>query len=303
MAIQIDNHTIPTVSIIVPCYNQADYMPMTLDSVLAQTFTNWECILVNDGATDNTEEVAAEYCQRDSRFVYHKQHNQGLSAARNAGLQLSKGEYIQFLDADDILLPTKLEKQVSLLESSRGDVCVCHHSLFTCEPSNIWENEFSQSIYDLTTRGFLYNWGVTFVIAIHSGLFKKAFLQNNRLHFDENVRACEDWLFWTSLAHCGAIFSESSDKLVLYRVHTASMTQDKSYMQSNRVRVFVRMYEYLPESEKSEFLQRGTDNLVRFFAQSNRNVSAEQRANSIDYKFGAAVLRPLHKLSSWLKHL
>ena len=85
----------PKVSVIVPCYNQAQFLAETLDSVLAQTHENWECIIVNDGSTDNTETVAMDYCDRDKRFVYLKKENGGLSSARNAGLDIAQGDYVQ----------------------------------------------------------------------------------------------------------------------------------------------------------------------------------------------------------------
>ena len=291
------------VSVIVPCYNQAQFLAETLDSVLAQTHENWECIIVNDGSTDNTETVAKEYCDRDKRFVYHKKENGGLSSARNAGLDIVQGDYVQFLDSDDILLPHKFEYQIRMMETNMSDVCVCHHSIFTTNINETWENKFSQSVYDLTYQGFLYNWGESFVIAIHSGLFRKSFLDKYKLRFDENVRALEDWLFWISIVRNGGTFVEVQDKLSLYRVHTSSMTQDKLHMQKNRLRVYLSLYEILSNNEKQEFLQRGVDNLVAYFERVNRNFEAEKRANSIDYKVGSFLLYPFHKISSWLKHI
>ena len=293
----------PKVSVIVPCYNQAQFLAETLDSVLAQTHKNWECIIVNDGSTDNTETVAKEYCDRDKRFVYHKKENGGLSSARNAGLNIAQGDYVQFLDSDDILLPNKLEWQICMMETNKSDVCVCHHSIFTTNINETWENKFSQSVYDLTYQGFLYNWGESFVIAIHSGLFRKSFLDKYKLRFDENVRALEDWLFWISIVRNGGTFVEVQDKLSLYRVHTSSMTQDKLHMQKNRLRAYLSLYEILSNNEKQEFLQRGVDNLVAYFERVNRNCEAEKRANSIDYKVGSFLLYPFHKISSWLKHI
>lgn len=293
----------PKVSVIVPCYNQAQFLAETLDSVLAQTHENWECIIVNDGSTDNTETVAMDYCDRDKRFIYHKKENGGLSSARNAGLYIAQGDYVQFLDSDDILLPNKFEYQIRMMETEKSDVCLCHHSMFTTDINQTWENFFSQSTYDLTYHGFVYNWGETFVIGIHSGLFSHSFLKNHHIHFDEHVYALEDWLFWVSIIRAKGIVCEIQDKLTLYRVQTSSMTHDKKRMQSNRLRVYLRMYETLNDVEKQEFMQRGIDNLVNFFARSNYNKEAEQRANSIDYKVGAFILFPLHKISSWLKKI
>ena len=91
------------VSIIVPCFKQAMYLPETLDSVLLQTYSNWECIIVNDGSPDNTDEVVERYVNQDTRFKYVKQQNRGLSTARNIGIERSRGEYILPLDADFVI--------------------------------------------------------------------------------------------------------------------------------------------------------------------------------------------------------
>lgn len=293
----------PKVSVIVPCYNQARYLPETLDSVLAQTHQNWECIIVNDGSTDNTEEVALKYCEQDERFVYLPKQNGGLSSARNAGLDAAKGEYIQFLDSDDILCPNKFEYQVHLMEKEKTDVCVCHHSLFITDKNQTFDNAFSSCLYDFTCQNFIYNWGPNFIIAIHSGLFRSSFLQNYNIHFDERVKALEDWLFWTKIATKGASFSELKDKLVLYRTHVSSMSRDKSYMMNNAVKAYFCMYESLSNADKQEFMHRGINKLISYFLVLTRNVEAERKANSIEYKIGAFLLFPLHKISSLFKKL
>src|SRR6476660_4851457 len=115
------------VSVIVPCYNHAQYLSKALESVLVQTYNNWECIIINDGSTDNTKEVVADFCERDTRFRYLYQQNKGLANARNTGLKLSTGEYIQLLDADDAILKTKFEKQIALMESDSADICICDY--------------------------------------------------------------------------------------------------------------------------------------------------------------------------------
>lgn len=291
------------VSVIIPCYNQAAYLPETLNSVLGQTMQDWECIIVNDGSTDDTETVAKTYCLRDRRIRYISQKNKGLSAARNAGLLLAQGLYVQFLDADDLLLPAKLEQQVTLLEQTDTDVCVCHHTMFTTTPIQTWDNHMSSSVYNLTATGFLYGWGTTFVIVIHAGLFRRQFLSRNHILFNEIVTACEDWLFWCTLAQKEARFVELKEKLALYRVHETSMTKDTKHMQLNRIKANFIMYATLPAEEKPTFLQQGAGNLLHSLQEANRNRVAEQKADSIDYKFGSIVLKPFHKLSSLLKRI
>lgn len=104
------------VSVIVPCYNQAQYLAETLDSVLAQTYHYWECIIVNDGSPDNTEEIAQEYCAKDSRFHYYYKENSGVADTRNYGISKSNGYYILPLDSDDKIASTYLEKAIKYFE-------------------------------------------------------------------------------------------------------------------------------------------------------------------------------------------
>jgi len=95
------------VSVVVPTHNYAHFLPVALDSVLAQTYRDWECIIVDDGSTDDTAAVADVYVRRDPRFRYIHQANRGLAGARNTGVRNARGDGIQFLDADDRLLSPK----------------------------------------------------------------------------------------------------------------------------------------------------------------------------------------------------
>src|SRR3990172_4396851 len=110
--IQYSPFPVPVVSVIVPCYNHGHFLAEALESVLAQSWQLWECIVVDDGSTDDTRQVVEAFVQIDTRFQYLHQSNQGLSAARNAGIAVCKGSYIQFLDADDMLEEKKLEAQI-----------------------------------------------------------------------------------------------------------------------------------------------------------------------------------------------
>ena len=108
------------ISIIMPCYNQGLYLTEALDSVLAQTYPNWECIIVDDGSKDNTAEVAKKYCNKDSRIKYLYQENAGVSAARNNGIAYSRGEYILPLDGDDKIAPDFLELTLKEIKKDRN---------------------------------------------------------------------------------------------------------------------------------------------------------------------------------------
>ena len=107
----------PRVSVVVPTFNQAAYLPLALDSILQQTYGRWEAVVVNDGSTDDTAAIADDYSRRDSRFrVIHK-GNGGISSALNSGLAEASGDYFCWLSSDDMYLPGKLEAQVRAFET------------------------------------------------------------------------------------------------------------------------------------------------------------------------------------------
>lgn len=106
------------VTVVIPAYNADQYLADTIESVLSQTFTDFEMLIIDDGSTDNTAEIAHLYAQRDQRLAYFSQTNQGVSASRNRGIELAKGELIAFLDADDQWLPNKLEAHMKHFDSS-----------------------------------------------------------------------------------------------------------------------------------------------------------------------------------------
>lgn len=178
----------PLVSIIVPCYNQAQYLSESLDSVMAQSYHNWECIIVNDGSTDNTEEIAHKYVDTCPCFSYLTQENQGVSAARNNAIKLSKGKYILPLDADDLIAPYYIEHAVAYLE----DHPKCKLIYGLCEKfgaeNGIWdlpEYDFQRLLFD----------NLIFNAAVYRRVdFEKT------TGYNENMRAgVEDWDFFLSL--------------------------------------------------------------------------------------------------------
>ncbi len=122
----------PLISIIIPTYNRARLIGETLDSILKQTYQNWECIIVDDGSVDNTDEVADNYIQKDARFKYYhrpKEHLSGGNGARNYGFKLSKGEYINWFDSDDVMKPYFLSTKMQFFEDNL-DVVFCYGAYF-----------------------------------------------------------------------------------------------------------------------------------------------------------------------------
>ena len=118
----------PAISVIVPFYNIEQYVSYCLDSILAQTFRDFELICINDGSKDGTRELLDAYAEKDSRVKVIHQENQGVSAARNNGLQLAAGKYIAFIDGDDAVTPEYLEILYSEAEKSGADFAFCDYA-------------------------------------------------------------------------------------------------------------------------------------------------------------------------------
>ena len=112
------------VSVVIPVYNAEKYLKACLESLVRQTFSDWEAILVNDGSRDGSESICREYCDKDKRFSLITQENQGVSAARNKGLALCSGKYVFFMDADDTLLPNALKALATRADSENPDMII-----------------------------------------------------------------------------------------------------------------------------------------------------------------------------------
>lgn len=180
----------PKISIIVPCYNQGPYLDECLLSVSEQSYMNWECIIVNDGSTDNTEASAKNWTNKDPRFHYVYKENGGISSARNAGLEKASGDYIQFLDADDIIDRQKFTK--SLAHDKDYPLII---SQFTMYKNNIHYPGYNRIEKDFATfENIVFGWNLQFTIPIHCALISRELLEG--FTFDTSLSINEDWLMW-----------------------------------------------------------------------------------------------------------
>lgn len=117
----------PILSIIVPAYNIEKYLKRCLDSIINQSYKNFECIIVNDGSTDRTRTICDEYAKKDSRIIVIHQENGGLSVARNKAMKVVRGKYVSFVDGDDYIMKTYCETLINLLEDNDADVAKCDY--------------------------------------------------------------------------------------------------------------------------------------------------------------------------------
>lgn len=221
------------VSVILPCFNQGHYLFESVSSVCAATRGSLEVLVVDDGSTDPRTE--RYLCDIEATFPavvrVIRQSNQGLSGARNTGLKAARGQFIQFLDADDVLAPGKIDAQLAQMAVNPAiDVSVCNFLLCDESRSNFSKPEEAIARFDLTLDDFLYRWERGFAIPIHCGLFQRRVLPKDG--FDVRARAKEDWLFWTGLAMTGAHFAYIHGHWAIYRQHPNSMR--RSYVGMGR---------------------------------------------------------------------
>ena len=131
------------ISVIIPAYNVEGYLRESLDGVVGQTYTNLEILCVDDGSTDATPEILAEYAEKDERIRIIRQGNNGVAKARNLGLERATGEYISFLDADDVFEPSLYEDMLTHAAKTEADICVCQSDSFVDDFANRTFNEFA----------------------------------------------------------------------------------------------------------------------------------------------------------------
>ena len=149
------------VSIIIPAYNAEKYLTKALESVLWQHYSKWEAIVINDGSIDETGVLADSFAKKDSRIKVVHQANKGCSAAKNVGLKLAKGQYIQYLDADDILSSDKIMEQLIILDKNPNSIAVCKTHIFERDINHI-SGEIDTNLINKNVNGlkFLYElWG------------------------------------------------------------------------------------------------------------------------------------------------
>ncbi len=227
----------PLVSVIIPTHNYGGLIGETLDSLRAQTLTDWECIIVDDGSTDNTAEVVKAYCERDSRIRYFPQQQSRLqAAAKNVGLQKSAGRHIQFLDADDLLESCKLERQVRYLEEHPDvDLVYGTANYFTTQKKEhlSWTMPDNHSWPQISGSGsaLLESLVRKNIMVISAPLVRRSLSEKVGL-FDERLPPAEDWDYWLRCALTGARFqyAELKDTGVLIRIHSTSSSQNRRRM-------------------------------------------------------------------------
>lgn len=214
------SNTNPRISVIMPVYNASAYLAESIESILNQTFKNFELIILNDCSTDNSKDIIEHFLSKDNRILFiDKKQNVGPASLRNEGIELAKGEFIALNDSDDISLPTRFEKQLKVFEND-VNLCVCG-SWYTIFGEGLKNKIIKNTEEDAKLK-------VDFLDNCHIGnstvTFRKALIGNNR--FNPDYVPAEDYELWARLIK-NTKFYNIQESLLLYRWHSTNISQTK----------------------------------------------------------------------------
>ncbi len=206
----------PLFSVVMSVYNSELFLASAIESILRQTIRDLEFIIINDGSSDNSLEIIRSYLDIDQRIVLVNRENRGLSVSLNEGIALARGEYIARMDADDVSLPTRLERQLQWMRDSRSELCGCWIKVVeTCRPRVIRYATDDRVIK--TQLMFNSAFAHPSVIA-QSDVFKLD-------QYDASIGCAQDYDLWTRLALKGIVMSNCPEPLLEYRMHGAQATK------------------------------------------------------------------------------
>ena len=219
----------PIVSVIVPAYNAEKFVAETIESVLAQTYTDWELIMVDDGSTDQTAGIIKEYANKDARIHYWYQTNGRQGKARNLAISKAKGTYLAFIDADDLWHPTKLEKQVSVFtENPQVDLIYTNGISFMDTIQNVIHTHQEPTGLRKLDEQFQYLLSGISLPNLSVMVKKKCVNEIGGFMEDKRLQNAEDYQLWLRLADRQCVMYGLGEDLFYYRLHPNQVTNGDS---------------------------------------------------------------------------
>jgi glycosyltransferase involved in cell wall biosynthesis len=250
------------VSIIIPNYNRATLIGDTLNSILNQTYTNWECLVIDDGSKDDSETVVRTFSKKDARIQFFKRPShkpKGANACRNFGFEISKGKYINWFDSDDVMHKDKLLKQIEALETGYYPFSVCQSLVF----EHSIDNPIGLKSGSITSANpFLDFIAKRIIIPIQAPIFKKEFLLVHDYTFDESLQAAQEWYFFARILFSHPNYHVIHEPLDYIRSHPDNISNaasNKKYWH-----YFLARYKLFHDL-KDQLTQESIDELNIFF--------------------------------------
>lgn len=278
------------VSVIVTCYNQAHCIANTLKSVVAQTYTNWECIIVDDGSEDDSAEVIKEFIKDDTRFTYLFQDNQGVARARNKGFALAAGSFINFLDGDDTFLPNKLREQINIFQNNSDiSICVCDHQ-FYLEKEGVYKYFEFEKLTTKPLEQILYKWHNGVAFPPHAALYKRSLWEDQEAPFPEDYNhRCEDWVFNVLVALKDLNYYMLDKVLCSYHMAATNFTNNNKSLATTAIKAALYLKSKLPEQYQKDFIDTTIDNNLSMYLESEKINILQQSAN---WRIANAISKP-----------
>lgn len=279
----------PLVSVIIPCYNQDKYLNETLQSVSCQTYPDWECIMVDDGSTDDSARIIASFVAKDPRFVYIYKKNEGVSKARNVGLENANGQFIQFLDADDLLDAQKIERSLQEIKNNKDlQIVVTNFKMISSDSKEVFPPFCEIKNDSLTFENFLYNF---FSIQLQCGFFNKKLFESIR--FPESLSAQEDWVVWIKILKDNPSYIFIDIPLAFYRINPSGRMNTIG-ADDNQIKVLNCLKEILTYEQ---FYQFSVNIVTKNFSTNktlNKNLNALKKSS--EYKIGLMIKKIFKKI-------
>jgi glycosyltransferase involved in cell wall biosynthesis len=297
------------ISIIIPCYNYAHYLEDSINNLQKQTYQNWEAIIVDDGSTDNTKEVASNYVLKDKRIKYVYQLNAGLSAARITGLKEAAGFFIQFLDADDLLGVEKFEREMKIFQENPNIGIVYSDYLLTdVKLDKYWKDVRSFNVLlNNSFLEFVKYWENGLMIPIHCFLYRKTYFEVYG-SFDTNLRMKEDWDLHLKFSFHKISFLYHDYVGAIYRIHNKSLARNNYSQNKNYILRVLSKYYSIKEMKfknKIVILNRYLNVVVDCFISKIRynrvNFLQVIKVNNFKLNVLIAVLFPIKFLFEMIK--
>ena len=239
----------PVVSIIIPTYNRAGYLKEAIDSVLEQTYQDFELLIVDDGSTDHTQRLVEGYAGRVSYFF---QDNRGVSSARNLGIRASKGEFIALLDSDDLWLPQKLEQQIETMEAEP--------TLQLCHTEEIWIRRgvrVNQKKKHQKYGGYIFPYCLPLCVISPSSVMIRRTLFDEIGLFDENLPTCEDYDLWLRICCHYPVHYIATALIVKRGGHDDQLSRKHWGIDRFRVKALIKLLENETLTEEQVLQSRG----------------------------------------------
>jgi glycosyltransferase involved in cell wall biosynthesis len=246
------NKSNPLISVITPVYNRAKYLPECINSILSQSYENFEFIIIDDKSTDGTNEIIKNYASKDSRIIVLKNDkNIGATISFNRGLGISKGKYIARMDSDDISLPKRFEKQISIFQFwSNLDVLGTGAILIDQNGNTIGKKQFASNYEEIKKT---LNFGVPVFdpsVMIKSNLLKESG------GFDERLAPADDYHLWLTLFKKKKTISNINEYLIKYRIHDSNLSKLSSKEQLEKSFLALKIYKSVFSTD--EFFKSST---------------------------------------------